>query len=291
MKKFWSVSVIALFLIVQACKENESAPTIAPQNQLDEQITFAQAQQIFDAYQQNTGAYRISSDKKFEKKPKWDYAQKEKFVDGKEVVIVPVDTDVADYEYAVLATDGKLKQSKKQLPEVFTTHKVVVYKDKGKDKVELLSVIGEENYKSKHTYFDSDKEFTGTLLFRTLEGDFLRGFYYQDGKRVGILEEPKKNPKNGRPNGCYIFESIQVFYFYVTIGNTVYPAQTNGDVRMNYTVVCDGFADPVSNTPGTYNAGASGGPNGSNGSSWSSNGPVMKAIFEQKFIRLLAKVI
>ena len=279
MKKFWYSSVLALSLVLlQACKENEPVPATAQQNQLDEQISVAQARQIFEQYQLNDRALRAGTKKKFEKKPKWDYAQKEKFIDGREVILAPVDTEVADYEYAVVSAKPSIG-APKTAAEVFTTHKVVVYKDKGKDKVELMSVFGEVDYKRQHTYLDYDSEFTGALLFRTLDGDFLRGVYYERGKKLGIIEPSKSNLKNGRPSACYVIHTLTTFYYTVTVGPYTSQPQSNGDVRDTYQVICDDA--PQGGYPNTYNAGAGG--SSSSGSAWSSNNAAMQMVFEQKY--------
>ena len=279
--KFIGATALSLFLITQSCKQTQDVVATQDETQVSssETISIEEAKSIYENYTLNPTSGRVG-EKKFEKKPQWDYAQKEKFTDGREVIIAPISSDVKDYEYAVTSTSDISKKTK-TLPEVFTTHKVVVYKDKGKDKVELMSVIGEESYKSKYTYFDYDKEFTGILQFSTMDGDFLRGFYYDKGKRIGIVEEKPKNAKNGKLNACYVIQTISVFYYYVTIGNYQSSPNPNGDIRLTYQVVCDDAPAGIYLTPSTYNAG--GGSSVTSASGWMANLYQRKAMFEQLY--------
>lgn len=280
MKTLRLSALLAGFLILlQAC--NHDTPLL-PNGQTDflqEQITVEEARLIFDSYQNSTKNARTNA-KKFEKKPQWDFAQKEKFTDGREAVIVSLSTDVTDYDYMV-ASVNDISRKPKTAPEVFTTHKLVVYKDKGKDKMEIMSVIGEEKYKTKYTYFDYDNEFTGMVNFSSMDGDFIRGFYYDKGKRIGIVQEPSKNTKNGKINACYIIQSLYVFYYYTTAGGIQYPSQPNGDVRLVYHVVCDDAPAGIYLSPNTYNSG--GGASVSSASAWMANLYQQQAMFNQLF--------
>jgi hypothetical protein len=281
--RFVVASLMALFMVSQSCKNNADViETEMSHVVTDQTITVEEAKSIYERHSSQFSNGKVGA-RKFEKKAQWDYAQKEKFTDGREAIIVPVSTDVPDYEYGVVSQKANI-QNPKTAAEVFTTHKIVVYKDKGKDKVELLSIFGEADYKRQHTYFDYDWEFTGAMVFRTLDGDFLRGFYYDKGKRLGSIEQAKNSPKNGRPNACYVIQSLTVFMYTVTIGSTTYPAQPNGDVREVWFVMCDGGPQGIYATPNTYNVGnVSGGSSVSSASTWIANAYQQQAMFNQLY--------
>ncbi len=278
--RFVAATLTALLMVSQSCKKNQDVVDVeTTQTQPTETITVEEAKGFYENYVTKLSSSRVG-DKKFEKKVQWDYAQKEKFTDGREAVIATVSTQVAEYEYAVVTTKETLAQPKTSA-EVFTTHKIVVYKDKGKDKIELMSVYGDADYKRKNTFFDYDKQFTGAVVFSSLEGDFLRGVYYDKGKKLGNIEQAQSNAKNGKPNACYIIQSLTVFMYTVTVGNYTTPPQPNGDVRVIYRVVCDDAPAGIYLTPNTYNAG--GGSSVTSASAWVSNAYQQQAMFNQLY--------
>ncbi len=286
------VTVQTLFvLLLVGCQKNDGV--LNPQNtnpltSIDTSMTVEEAQQIFvtqsdkAAHSRTSGDGELNDKMNFEKRPLWSYATKEKFKDGTQVIIAPLENELANYSSAIISTQAALKQKSKTNAEVFTTHKAVVYKDKGKETVEIMSVIGEEDYKAKNTYFDNDQIFTGALLFHDLNNKFLRGFYYDKGKYIGRLDKPKKN---GRTTGCYWTETLTVFYFTVSAGGIQYQSATpNGVTWVSWTLYCDD-SPPYNPNMTTTNSGNSGGGSGvgSSGSTWIANTYQQQAMYNQLF--------
>ncbi len=287
------VAVQTLFvLLLVGCQKTDSVlnpQDTNPPTSSDSTMTLEEAQQIFTRQSDKLSHSRTAGDGEsndkmdFEKRPLWSYATKEKFKDGTQVVIAPLENELPKYLSAVISTQATLKQKSKTNAQVFTTHKAVVYKDKdkGKETVEIMSVIGEEDYKTKNTYFDNDQIFTGALLFHDLNNKFLRGFYYDKGKYIGRLDKPKKN---GRTTGCYWTETVSVFYYTVSAGGIQYQSATpNGDVRVTMTLYCDDSPpyNPYMTTTNTNNSG--GASTGSSASTWIANAYQQQSMFNQLF--------
>jgi hypothetical protein len=284
MKTLIYALILPLILVLaQSCQPNVDPAAVAPVTS-DESISIDEARQIYEASVAAQKTARVGTQKKkWDKKPKWDWAGKEKFSDGTEAVIVPLDHEVTDYPHSIITLDNSPAPQKPQLPEVFTSRKAVVYKVKGKPVVEYMAAIGEKSYKALNTYFDRDSEFTGALLFTDADDNLLRGFYYDKGKRVGEVKE-QNSLTGARLAGCYIapVAIISTYYTYqATAGGYTSPVGSNGvDTMIQYAVVCDTQA-PFSPTMYTYNV--NGGGSVSVSSSWVGNTAAIAMVYQQLF--------
>jgi hypothetical protein len=284
------IAVQTLFvLLLVGCQKTDSVlnpQDTNPPTSIDSTMTLEEAQQIFMrqsdklSHSRTAGDGEVNDKMDFEKRPLWNYATKEKFKDGTQVIITPLEDNLPKYPSAIISTQATLNQKAKTNAQVFTTHKAVVYKDKGKETVEIMSVIGEEDYKTKNTYFDNDQIFTGALLFHDLNNKFLRGFYYDKGKYIGRLDKPKKN---GRTTGCYWTETVSVFYYTVSAGGIQYQSATPNSVTwVNLTLYCDD-SPPYNPNMTTTNTNNSGGGSGS-GSGSNYTAAATQAIISQLYV-------
>ncbi len=273
MKRLLSVllTVVCTVWLVNCHPTEESLqpkPTAASTLSIDE------ARLIYTRYKQASGNARQQGDtptaeprKDYEKKLIWDYARKETFVDGTEVVLVPLDASVSGYPHVTLALDKKPKKVSSPA-EVFTTRKAVIYKREGREHIEYLTVIGEQEYKAKKMYFDEDATFTGAMIFSDEADKMLRGYYYEKGKRLGEVENPDNKPgKGGRKAACYLTQSYVVYTYTVSFAGINYGPFYNFSGASAFTIICDTWSPIAANTY-TYNSNAGGNSTGNGQSGW-----------------------
>lgn len=289
MKKCIFLSILAYILLVAGCQYHPQVVkpfSGKPEMTSDETITVAEAQIAFEKFTVSHRTLRqgdAKTPKKHEVKPKWEFSGKVKSRDGKNVIATPLDYAVTDYNHAVLETrnDGRYK-AKQLLP--FTSRKLITYKEKGKERFEIMSIIAEQEYREKNSVFDADTSFSGMLLFEDYAGNFLRGFYYKDGKQVGQVDTGN-NVKGARLAGCYAVTITIVYYQYMIFEGASYPPVATGG-STSYTIFyCDTPRPPDYSTAPPNPLGSGGQTRLPGMDQWSTNQVVMEQTFKQLTFR------
>ena len=278
MKRLTPCLLLFLMLVsaLLSCQQEPAIPLVAND---DESLSIVEAQRIYDSYiRQNAGAKASDNKDKFEKKLKWDFAHKEKLTDGTQVILVPLDHTVPEYSHMLLV-DNTYKGEQRSLGEVFTARKAVIYKYKGKDVVEYMTVVGEANYKKQRSFFDDPNILTGVMLFSDQAGNFLRGWYYKDGKQSGVVQ---MNDKGGR-RYCYIAENYTIRMQVVQSGGSTFGPFMNGTDYTGMTVVCDTWS-PIAPYQYTYNSGNTGGGGGGTSTGTWALSPYAATVFQQSYV-------
>lgn len=252
MKKCIFLSALAYILLAAGCQyQPQVIQPFSPQTTTagDETITVAEARTAFEKFVASHRTLRQSNSKKPKKhevKPKWEFSGKVKAKDGKEVVATPLDHAVADYNHVVLETrDGGRYKAKKVLP--FTSRKLITYREKGEEQFEIMSIIADQEYREKNSVFDADTSFSGMLLFEDYDRNFLRGFYYKNGRQVGYVSQ-ETDSKAGRLANCYPVVITVEYWSYVIVDGSPGPVSPVGTT--SYTVFyCDNGSPSGNPTP------------------------------------------
>ncbi|SEJ26200.1 hypothetical protein SAMN04487995_3828 [Dyadobacter koreensis] len=184
----------ALFLIIiYSCHPKD---TVTPTSELSSKsVTIEEAKVLYEKYVNLNRTARTSKRKRKER-PVWESGKNLTLSDGKEGMVVVIEED---QDALTLVSFDKDTNSVKSFEELFTSVKLLVYKDeKGKEHVERMYIKGDLDYAKRKKFRYEDSDFSGKIWFEDFEDNFLRGFFYKDGKTIGIQTVNDPNKKNAR---------------------------------------------------------------------------------------------
>lgn len=183
----------------------------------------------------------------------WEAALKTKFSSGTEVVIVPVHRTIMDMTFRNFDI---LPVKNISIQSLYEPLYMVIYIDeRGIEQVERLYMKGSEAYfLSKRS-----EKFSGLMWFENIEGEFIRGIFYEDGISVKSLSRDK-NSNSRLGSGCY-YMSITIDYYYTVHagGETYGPTYNFSDTQLY--LVCEEDSDyglEVDDLGGSGGSGGSG---------------------------------
>jgi len=263
----YSLFIFTSLIIIIACQNQDKEVY----KEIDEQgLSINEAKRLFDS--KYTNVKQRDSFKKQKKTPydesldnrkiKWEKAYNRKLSHG-ESVLAPIDFGKILFKF-------KNKEAPTYLPYNYLNY-AYMYKDSAKELHTEWVTLEPDS-----TWFSGTKStYTGTILVRNWEGDFLKIYKYVDGKQTEALNVVE-NTANGRTNVQYVYDVC------IAMNNPNCPAQVttpptgNEDPDRCIIDVCRTiFVDtenptPVGGTGGSGGTGSNnngGGPGGGSGSS------------------------
>lgn len=136
-----------------------------------------------------------------EEAPDWERAKKLKFKGGRKALVVPV---FEMSESATLTTmDSISDKSKLTLAELVTPVQLVLYKDDDeKEVIERMYSKADPAYQKRKKNKSEDRDYTGMHWFEDNDGNFKRGFVYEDGKLIKTLLPKANGTKSNLRTTC-----------------------------------------------------------------------------------------
>jgi len=201
MKKHIIFAISMLFLMV-GCYDRQDESSLSP----DSDLSISEAELWFSKNYENTSSARLSSDKTIYKKAYWKNAYEHFYETEKgqsKIIVVPL-----VFQKAGVASDYK--------------HLWVYKNKKGENTARIIEYVHENDNKEK---FKSLKNFSGLMIVRNWDGDFLGGFNLKKDKIRSVIsdleygtfsQKPQKNKKaRVGANVCGLYEHCVVSYTYV----------------------------------------------------------------------------
>ena len=189
-------------------------------------------------------------------RPDWDKMIKHRFSDGTPVFVVPLAT--LDGSSLGLGTGGDTKEAKEKAVRV-REHLMLFKTEDGVMHGWMMKIAPTFEYQQQTKGDFQNNTFEGKILVDDLEGKFVKGFVYENGRITRTLAEG--NPANARTNDTYC-RWVEVTWY------TMACSPPHGcDVHYSHT---DWKVDcPFTSSSGTYSGGGSG---GGAGSKWFTDG-------------------
>ena len=187
------------------------------QNTLDFNLTVQEAQSYLVSTNGNSLVLKSKSFDHKKYKPNWDLAS----LDGNEYVDV-VETPIQSYRGFGFLTQESYEKWHKNKDYKYTgsmTRLVVLhYKKTNKTVSFLMTIIGDSEYLEqvsfkiyKNTYLKKEKDFCGLVLFHDLEGMFVNGWRFTDGKVSHKLKSGEDIDLQLKSNDCVV---ISIYEWY-----------------------------------------------------------------------------
>jgi hypothetical protein len=179
------ISIILLFLF--SCHKNFDIID-SLQNDESGQLSIQDAQQWFNKQHSNVNNSRQSAENT--KAPNWSHASSLDFEFG-EGIVVPLAYQ-QNYSVSFIKNKKDTKQKPKATMSLNSLNYLVVYKDKDNKYVEqVVSIIPEEEYVLKSNYMKGQNPFDGMIQVRNWEDKLIKGYVYENGKRIGDIVDTK----------------------------------------------------------------------------------------------------
>ena len=174
-------------------------------------------------------------------KPKWKGA----FASGNRQCAV-VETHITSNEGFGFATAQgiELWQSTGKDAYLNSLSRIVIMKDKRSKKTEsfMMTLIGDNSYLEKkdfklwkNNYLHRDKDFSGLVMYHTLNGEFVNGWKYVDGVVTHIISSPGEHTGNLK-SGNHDCTTYTVYGWYQDCSTSSWVASwSSGEVYGSYT--------------------------------------------------------
>lgn len=160
-------------------------------------ITLEQAKDLYERYSRQDIAARTTK-RKHKEKPIWTMSSYITLADGKQALVSSLEEEMD--ALTLVSFDGSAAESK-SFEEVFTFVKLVAYKDSvGKEHLERMYIKGDLDYSKRKKFRYEDADFSGRIWFEDMDDNFLRGFFYENGKLKGKQSIKLESQANGRIN-------------------------------------------------------------------------------------------
>ncbi|MDF7821293.1 hypothetical protein P1X15_26960 [Runella sp. MFBS21] len=180
----------ALFIIlltgVSCSRELLITPLTSIGETTSDEVTIERAKVIYENSLQTNKISSKARKKAREESPDWERAKKLKFKGGRKALVVPV----FEMPESITLTkiDAEPDKGKLNLSELVTPLQLVLYKDeKGTEILERMYSKADPTYQKRKKNKSEDRDFTGMHWFEDNEGNFKRGFVYEDGNLIKTL--------------------------------------------------------------------------------------------------------
>lgn len=208
-------------LVIYSCQEKELS--VAPLNVMaSDSITVEVAKSMYTQYLTNGRSAKTVKKRTHKETPLWEAGKNFTLFNGRKALVVPV---VEATDALTLTSFDQDSLAQKPFLELFTPVKLVFYKDtQGKEHLERMYIKGDEAYAQRKKFRFEDADFSGRIWYEDMDDNYLRAFFYKDGKLIGRQvpegEDPEKaTKKNARTTyTCeYIYETTKTTVTYISI--------------------------------------------------------------------------
>jgi|GEM_PF-3250187 len=132
-----------------------------------------------------------------------------------------------------------LRYERGKSPGKGTLSKLIIFKNNlGKLEAQVMIVLGDKRYLEKNGYRFNNSDFTGIIRIEDWQENFVKGFWYTDGKQKGIVEDAAAMEKSGKSGRSQNFAfSYFSYWYYRTCSSYGCSSWTVGGVDTYYTYI------------------------------------------------------
>lgn len=217
-KSYFKICLIAvsLLLLIFSCQDEEIVSDLS-----DESLSIEDARSWFETNNSPIMVLKPTNEltKGKRKKPiplqnKWKHAFKSK--KGDLTVVEVALRSQYRFGFADQNAIQKFKETKNK-DYHNSLSRLVILKNKKDKSINsyIMTIIGEPDYLERHnyelwsnTYFEKDKDFAGSVLFHTVDGDFVNGWKLRDGKVYGKITIKDPNIVSKKSCGTYTVTTV-----------------------------------------------------------------------------------
>lgn len=220
MKGLLAGTVLTLILLgMYSCQEKELSVT--PLNAVaSEDITVEKAKTMYSQYLTKGRSAKIIKKRKHKETPIWEAGKNFTVFNGSKALVVPV-VETTD-ALTLTSFDGD-STAQKSFLDLFTPMKLVFYKDaKEKEHLERMYIKADAEYAKRKQFHFEDADFSGRIWYEDMDDNFLRAFFYKDGKLIGKQVPGEEKPEGDKKKNARTAYTCEKIYETTTTTTTYY---------------------------------------------------------------------